>query len=149
MCSGGISRGGGVSIELVAFTILHELQRVHETHQLNWYTPDTGKHSWEPCSSSCSPSSLERIVSLVHMTTLLIKNAYIVTMDDRQRELPDGGLFIPTTTFLQTCFVEPRVVGTSKTTCACRLRPQSRDFAHANLVNPLKCRCRGNPLTFP
>jgi formyl-CoA transferase len=51
-------------------------------------------------------------------------------------------LFNPTTTFLQTCFVEPRVVGTSKTTCACRLRPQSRDFAHANLVNPLKCRCR-------
>jgi hypothetical protein len=50
--------------------------------------------------------------------------------------------FNPTTTFLQTCFVEPRVVGTSKTTCACRLRPQSRDFAHANLVNPLKCRCR-------
>jgi 8-oxoguanine deaminase len=28
------------------------------------------------------------------MTTLLIKNAYIVTMDDRQREIPDGGLFI-------------------------------------------------------
>jgi 8-oxoguanine deaminase len=28
------------------------------------------------------------------MTTLLIKNAYIATMDDHQRELPDGGLFI-------------------------------------------------------
>src|SRR5512140_1995881 len=28
------------------------------------------------------------------MTTLLIKNAYIVTMDDHQREFPDGGLFI-------------------------------------------------------
>ncbi len=28
------------------------------------------------------------------MSTLLIKNAYIVTMDDRQREIPDGGLFI-------------------------------------------------------
>jgi hypothetical protein len=44
-----------------------------------------------------------------------------------------GWVFNPTTTFLQTCFVEPRVVGTSKTTCACRLRPQRRDFAHANL----------------
>lgn len=28
------------------------------------------------------------------MTTLLIKNAYLVTMDDHQRELPEGGLFI-------------------------------------------------------
>jgi cytosine/adenosine deaminase-related metal-dependent hydrolase len=28
------------------------------------------------------------------MTTLLIKNAYVVTMDDHQREIPDGGLFI-------------------------------------------------------
>ena len=28
------------------------------------------------------------------MTTLLIKHAYIVTMDDHQREVPDGGLFI-------------------------------------------------------
>jgi cytosine/adenosine deaminase-related metal-dependent hydrolase len=28
------------------------------------------------------------------MTTLLIKNAYIVTMDDRQREIPEGGLFM-------------------------------------------------------
>jgi 8-oxoguanine deaminase len=28
------------------------------------------------------------------MTTLLIKNAYIVTMDDHQREIPDGGLFV-------------------------------------------------------
>src|SRR5512132_154993 len=28
------------------------------------------------------------------MTTLLIKHAYIVTMDDHQREIPDGGLFI-------------------------------------------------------
>jgi 8-oxoguanine deaminase len=28
------------------------------------------------------------------MTTLLVKNAYIVTMDDRQREIPDGGLFV-------------------------------------------------------
>ena len=28
------------------------------------------------------------------MNTLLVKNAYIVTMDDRQREIPDGGLFI-------------------------------------------------------
>jgi 8-oxoguanine deaminase len=33
-------------------------------------------------------------VALIHMTTLLIQNAYIVTMDDRQREIPDGGLFI-------------------------------------------------------
>jgi hypothetical protein len=60
----------------------------------------------------------------------------------RRAERAVQGDVIPTTTFLQTCFVEPRVVGTSKTTCACRLRPQSRDFAHANLVNPLKCRCR-------
>ena len=28
------------------------------------------------------------------MTTLLIKHAYIVTMDDHQREIPDGGLFV-------------------------------------------------------
>ncbi len=28
------------------------------------------------------------------MTTLLVKNAYIVTMDDNQTEVPDGGLFI-------------------------------------------------------
>src|SRR3970040_642028 len=28
------------------------------------------------------------------MTTLLIKNAHILTMDDHQREIPDGGLFI-------------------------------------------------------
>ncbi|MFH1185024.1 MAG: 8-oxoguanine deaminase [Chloroflexota bacterium] len=28
------------------------------------------------------------------MSTLLIKNAYVVTMDDHQRELPDGGLFV-------------------------------------------------------
>lgn len=28
------------------------------------------------------------------MTTLLIKNAYTLTMDDHQREFPDGGLFI-------------------------------------------------------
>lgn len=28
------------------------------------------------------------------MTTLLIKHAYLVTMDDHQREIPDGGLFI-------------------------------------------------------
>ena len=28
------------------------------------------------------------------MATLLIKNAYIATMDDHQREIPDGGLFI-------------------------------------------------------
>src|SRR5918996_2230814 len=28
------------------------------------------------------------------MTTLLVKNAHIVTMDDHQREIPDGGLFI-------------------------------------------------------
>jgi len=28
------------------------------------------------------------------MPTLLIKHAYIVTMDDHQRELPDGGLFV-------------------------------------------------------
>jgi 8-oxoguanine deaminase len=28
------------------------------------------------------------------MTTLLIKNAHIVTMDDHQREIPEGGLFI-------------------------------------------------------
>ena len=33
-------------------------------------------------------------VALIHMTTLLIQNAYIVTMDDHQREIPDGGLFI-------------------------------------------------------
>jgi 8-oxoguanine deaminase len=28
------------------------------------------------------------------MTTLLIKNAHIVTMDDHQREIPEGGLFV-------------------------------------------------------
>jgi 8-oxoguanine deaminase len=28
------------------------------------------------------------------MTTLLIKNAYILTMDDHQREIPEGGLFV-------------------------------------------------------
>ena len=28
------------------------------------------------------------------MTTLLIKNAYIVTMDDSQQEIPVGGLFM-------------------------------------------------------
>ena len=28
------------------------------------------------------------------MTTLLIKHAYVLTMDDHQREIPDGGLFI-------------------------------------------------------
>ena len=28
------------------------------------------------------------------MTTLLIKNAHIVTMDDKQTEIPNGGLFI-------------------------------------------------------
>ncbi|CAG1007987.1 5-methylthioadenosine/S-adenosylhomocysteine deaminase [Anaerolineales bacterium] len=28
------------------------------------------------------------------MTTLLIKNAYLVTIDDHQREIPEGGLFI-------------------------------------------------------
>lgn len=28
------------------------------------------------------------------MATLLVKNAYIVTMDDQRREIPDGGLFI-------------------------------------------------------
>ena len=28
------------------------------------------------------------------MTTLLVKNAYIVTMDDHQREIPEGGLFV-------------------------------------------------------
>jgi len=28
------------------------------------------------------------------MITLLVKNAYIVTMDDHQREIPEGGLFI-------------------------------------------------------
>ena len=28
------------------------------------------------------------------MTTLLIKNAYIVTMDNHQREIPEGGIFI-------------------------------------------------------
>ncbi len=28
------------------------------------------------------------------MTTLLVKNAHIVTMDDAQREIPEGGLFI-------------------------------------------------------
>src|SRR5688572_31229695 len=28
------------------------------------------------------------------MSTLLIKNAHIVTMDDHQREIPEGGLFI-------------------------------------------------------
>src|SRR5512139_1777721 len=28
------------------------------------------------------------------MSTLLIKHAYVVTMDDRQREIPDGGLLI-------------------------------------------------------
>ncbi len=33
-------------------------------------------------------------IEFIPMTTLLIKNAYIVTMDDRQREIPDGGLFL-------------------------------------------------------
>jgi cytosine/adenosine deaminase-related metal-dependent hydrolase len=28
------------------------------------------------------------------MPTLLVKNAYVVTMDDHQREFPDGGLFV-------------------------------------------------------
>ena len=28
------------------------------------------------------------------MSTLLIKNAHVVTMDDHQREIPDGGLFV-------------------------------------------------------
>ena len=28
------------------------------------------------------------------MSTLLIKHAYLVTMDDHQSEYPDGGLFI-------------------------------------------------------
>ena len=28
------------------------------------------------------------------MTTLLVKHAYVLTMDDHQREIPDGGLFI-------------------------------------------------------
>jgi 8-oxoguanine deaminase len=28
------------------------------------------------------------------MTSLLIKNGYVVTMDDHQREIPDGGLFV-------------------------------------------------------
>lgn len=28
------------------------------------------------------------------MTTLLIKNAYIVTIDNRQTEIPDGGIFV-------------------------------------------------------
>lgn len=28
------------------------------------------------------------------MTSLLVKNGYVVTMDDHQREIPDGGLFI-------------------------------------------------------
>ena len=28
------------------------------------------------------------------MPTLLVKHAYIVTMDDHQREIPDGGLFV-------------------------------------------------------
>jgi 8-oxoguanine deaminase len=28
------------------------------------------------------------------MSTLLVKNAYIATMDDHQREIPDGGLFV-------------------------------------------------------
>jgi len=28
------------------------------------------------------------------MSTLLIKNAYIATLDDHQREIPEGGLFI-------------------------------------------------------
>src|SRR5712691_7656571 len=52
----------------------------------------------------------------------------------------------PTTTLLQTCFVEPGFMGTSATTSACRLRLQSRDFARANLVNLLKCRCRDKSL---
>ena len=30
----------------------------------------------------------------LQMSTLLVKNAYIVTMDDHQREIPGGGLFI-------------------------------------------------------
>jgi hypothetical protein len=52
----------------------------------------------------------------------------------------------PTTTSLQTCFVEPRVMGTSKTAVSYRLRLQNRDFAWANLVNLLKCRCRAMSL---
>src|SRR5574340_1613027 len=28
------------------------------------------------------------------MSTLLIKNAYVVTMDDHRREIPDGGFFV-------------------------------------------------------
>jgi 8-oxoguanine deaminase len=34
------------------------------------------------------------------MTTLLITHAYILTMDDHQREIPDGGLFV------RDCFLE-------------------------------------------
>src|SRR5574339_934080 len=30
----------------------------------------------------------------IYMTTLLIKHDYVLTMDDHQREIPDGGLFI-------------------------------------------------------
>src|SRR2546430_15404208 len=37
---------------------------------------------------------LHHATEVVHVTTLLIQNAYIFTMDDRQREIPDGGLFI-------------------------------------------------------
>src|SRR5215468_3035520 len=37
---------------------------------------------------------LHHATEVVHMTTLLITHAYIVTMDDRQREIPDGSLFI-------------------------------------------------------
>ena len=40
------------------------------------------------------PTSDHRTKRLTPMTTLLIKNAYIVTMDDRQTEIPDGGIFV-------------------------------------------------------
>ena len=40
------------------------------------------------------PNSDHRTKRLTPMTTLLIKNAFIVTMDDRQTEIPDGGIFV-------------------------------------------------------
>ena len=40
------------------------------------------------------PTSDHRTKRLTPMTTLLIKNAYIVTMDNRQTEIPDGGIFV-------------------------------------------------------
>ena len=57
------------------------------------------------------------------MTTLLIKNAYIVTMDDHQREIPEGGLFIRDGIIeavgpsLRACPPPPTKSSISKVTC--------------------------------